>query len=222
MSLTEVIEQPLELRELPNEQSYNPHQVDSLPLHLDRQAASGEASLLRRSAIVVALAGVTANGSLCNGILTIALPSIAKDVNLSSSLILWPASVFGLAAGCTLLIFGTLADVVGAKRVWLTGILLYTLFTLGCGLVQTGIQLIIFRVVNGIALAMCLPTAVGIIKKAFPQGKGRNIAFSIIGVGQPFGASFQSHTLITGLTFDSRDVAETSDPQSIPYNPSFI
>ena len=190
MSLSEVIQEPIELREVRSDQLLRAHGIDPLPSHTHSPAVSGETSLLRRSAIVVALAGATANGSLCNGILTAALPSIAKDVNLSSNLVLWPASVFGLAAGCTLLIFGTLADVVGAKRVWLTGILLYTIFTLGCGLVQTGIQIIIFRVVNGIALAMCLPTAVGIVTKAFPQGKGRNIAFSIIGVGQPFGTHF--------------------------------
>jgi len=180
----------IELRDHYSSHPQNSRQIRPHPSDENSTATTAvDVSFLRRSATVVVLAGVTANGPLCNGILTVALPSVAKDIKLSSNLILWPASVFGLAAGCTLLIFGSLADVVGAKRIWLTGISLYTVFTLGCGLVQTGLQIIIFRVVTGIALAMCLPTSVGIITKAFPPGKGRNTAFSIIGVSQPFGFS---------------------------------
>ena len=106
-------------------------------------------SMLRRSSTIAALSGITAINALCSGLLTVALPRIAQDINLNHSLLLWPASVFGLAAGCTLLIFGAIADIIGSKRIWLVGIGLYTAFTLGCGFVETGVQIIIFRVLTG-------------------------------------------------------------------------
>lgn len=146
-------------------------------------------TLLRRSSIIASLSGITAISALCSGMLTVALPRIAKDIKLSTNLLLWPASVFGLAAGCTLLIFGALADVIGPKKTWLAGTCLYAVFTLACGFAKTGFQLIIFRVLTGIAIAMCLPTAVSITTKTFPSGRARNVAFAAIGMGQPLGFS---------------------------------
>lgn len=73
-----------------------------------------------------------------SGILTVALPTIAADISLSENRLLWPASIYALAAGCTLLVFGSVADVVGGKRMWLTGTGLHIVFTLACGLCRTG------------------------------------------------------------------------------------
>ena len=128
--------------------------------------------------------------SLCiiiTGLLTTALPAIAKDVNLHENLLLWPASVYALAAGCTLLIFGAVADVVGSKRLWLVGASLYIAFTVACGLCRTGIQLILFRTMLGIAISMCYPTAVSITTRSFIRGKKRNVCFACMGMGQPLG-----------------------------------
>ncbi len=102
-------------------------------------------------------------------------------------MLLWPASVYALAAGCTLLIFGSVADLVGSKPVWLLGASLYIVFTIACGLAKTGLQLILFRTMLGIAIAMCLPSAVSITTKSFPRGKRRNVCFACMGMGQPIG-----------------------------------
>ncbi|RDW60507.1 uncharacterized protein DSM5745_10965 [Aspergillus mulundensis] len=53
------------------------------------------------------------------GILTTALPAIAADINLDRDLTFGPASVYALTAGCTLLAFGSVADMLGSKTVWL-------------------------------------------------------------------------------------------------------
>lgn len=111
-----------------------------------------------------------------SGILTVALPTIARDIGLRDNLLLWPASVYALSAGCTLLIFGSVADVVGSKRVWLTGAGFYIVFTVACGLARTGIQLIIFRTVLGIAISMCLPSAVSVTTNSFPKGNDAILA----------------------------------------------
>jgi MFS family permease len=62
-------------------------------------------------------------------------------------------------------------------------------FTLGCALAKTGIQFIMFRAFSGIALSLCLPSATSMITKAFPVGRGRNIAFACYGAAQPVGFS---------------------------------
>ncbi|CAO1606243.1 hypothetical protein XANCAGTX0491_009744 [Xanthoria calcicola] len=146
-------------------------------------------SRLRSSAIIFNLAGVSFLNTLGSGLLTIALPRISQDIGLEEHLLLWPASVYALAAGCLLLIFGAVADVIGAKLVWVTGSFLYVVFTLAVGLSQTGIQIIVFRTLLGVAVSMCLPTAVSLTTNTFPRGSWRNIAFASIGMGQPIGYS---------------------------------
>lgn len=75
----------------------------------------------------------------------------------------------------------------GARRLYLLGALLQTFTSLACGLSRTGIQLIVFRTVAGIAASLCLPSAVSIINGAFKPGRGRNLAFAAMGAGQPVG-----------------------------------
>jgi MFS family permease len=139
--------------------------------------------------VIVTLAGISFLNTMGSGILIAALPTMARDVGLPQGLMLWPASVYALAAGALLLIFGAAADVVGPKLMWVTGSFLFIAFTLGIGLARTGIQLILFRTFQGVAIAMCLPTAVSLITNTFPKGTWRNTAFAMNGMGQPLGYS---------------------------------
>ncbi|PQE07097.1 MFS transporter protein [Rutstroemia sp. NJR-2017a BVV2] len=161
---------------------------DGQQTELDYSTSSGTPRL-KGIAIITILTGVSFLNTMGSGILTIALPRLSQDLSLPPNLLLWPASVYALTAGCTLLIFGTVADVVGAKKIWLTGSCLYTMFTLACGLAQTGDQLIAFRTVLGVAIAMCLPSAVSLTTASFERGTWRNIGFACMGMGQPLGYS---------------------------------
>ena len=69
------------------------------------------------------------------------------------------------------------------------GCFLLACFILGCGLARTGIELIMFRAMQGIAVALCLPTSVGILTNAVASGKRRNVGFACMGLGQPLGFS---------------------------------
>ncbi|RSL89804.1 hypothetical protein CDV31_015806 [Fusarium ambrosium] len=144
-------------------------------------------SKIRGVTVIVTLAGISFLNTMGSGILIAALPRIADDVGLGESLILWPAAVYALAAGCLLLIFGAVADVIGAKLMWVTGSYLFVIFTLAVGLAQTGIQIIVFRTLLGASISMCLPTAVSLISNTFPRGNWRNIAFAMNGMGSPLG-----------------------------------
>lgn len=100
---------------------------------------------------------------------------------------LWPASVYALALCCTLLLLGSIADIVGNRPLFLVGNMLYTVWTLAVSLSRTGNELIVFRTLQGIAMSFCMPTAVSTITTTFPSGKYRNIAFATFGGGSPLG-----------------------------------
>jgi len=127
--------------------------------------------------------------SFTNGIITVGLPIIARSINLERALYLWPQSVYGLTSGAALLIAGAIADIVGARSLELLGILLLSAFTLACGLAQTGVQLVVFRAIQGVSLAMHLPASVALITAAVPSGRTRNVAFACLGLSQPLGFS---------------------------------
>lgn len=144
-------------------------------------------SKVRAITVIVTLAGINFLNTMGSGILIAALPRIARDVDLDQSLILWPAAVYALAAGCLLLIFGAVADVVGPKLMWLTGSFLFVAFTVALGQAKTAIQVIVFRTLLGVSISMCLPTAVSLITNTFPRGTWRNVAFAVNGAGNPTG-----------------------------------
>lgn len=127
--------------------------------------------------------------SFTNGVITVGLPMIARDVQLPRSLYLWPTSVHGLASGSMLLIAGAIADIVGVRGFEIVGITFLGAFTLSCGFAATGIQLVIFRALQGVATAMHLPASVALIAAAVPAGKARNIGFACLGLSQPLGFS---------------------------------
>ncbi|KAL6707788.1 hypothetical protein ACN47E_003688 [Coniothyrium glycines] len=140
--------------------------------------------------VLVTVVCVTMISSMLSGVTTVTLPTMARELHLAPSVLLWPISIYALTCGCTLLLLGSVADVVGARPMYLIGCVLQSAFTLACGLAQNGTQLIVFRAFAGVAISFCLPSAVSIITGTFPEGKSRNIAFASMGGGQPIGFSF--------------------------------
>ncbi|MCJ1312459.1 hypothetical protein MMC25_006133 [Agyrium rufum] len=148
-----------------------------------------EISSWRATLVIANLTGVTFAASMSTGVLTVGLPRIASDLALGQSLLLWPASVYALTQGCCLLLVGSIADFAGNRSIYLAGCFSLGIFLLASGFSQTGIQMIIFRALSGIAVSLVFPTSVSIITSALPNGKRRNLGFSCIGLGQPLGYS---------------------------------
>lgn len=71
----------------------------------------------------------------------------------------------------------------------MVGCLVTSIFILACGFARTGIHLIMFRAMQGIAVSLCLPTSVAIVAQSVPAGRARNIGFSCLGFVQPIGFS---------------------------------
>ncbi|KAH7397040.1 major facilitator superfamily domain-containing protein [Phaeosphaeria sp. MPI-PUGE-AT-0046c] len=140
-------------------------------------------------------------GSFASGIITVGLPLIAASISLDRALYLWPTSVYSLTSGATLLIAGCITDIVGARRVEVAGIFLLGLFILVCGFAQTGTQLVVFRALQGVGLAMHIPASVSLLAGGIPAGRARNIGFSFLGLSQPLG--FSAGMVCGGIMFES-------------------
>lgn len=138
--------------------------------------------------------------SFTNGVITVGLPTIARAISLPRSLFFWPASVYGLTSGATLLLAGSIADLIGARRVELLGCLFLCVFILACGFVQTGVQLVVFRALQGIAMSMHLPASVALVAAAVPHGRARNVSFGCLGMSQPLG--FSAGLVISGIVIE--------------------
>jgi MFS family permease len=74
-------------------------------------------------------------------------------------------------------------------------------FILACGFARTGIELIMFRAMQGIAVSLCLPTSVAIVANSVPSGRKRNIGFSCLGFVQPIG--FSLGLVLEGVIVDT-------------------
>lgn len=156
-----------------------------------------------KSRTVVIIASVTlttAISTLLNGVTTVALPHMAVELDIPQGLIFWPSSIQALTTGCSLLLSGSISDALGSRSMYLVGCVLQAAFILGCGLSQTSTQIILFRALSGIAVALCLPSAVAIITRSF-VGKRRDLAFASMGGGQPVG--FAVGLAIGGVLTDS-------------------
>ena len=89
----------------------------------------------------------------------------------------------------------------GNRPIFLTGCALFSTFTLGCSLAQTGTQLIVFRALQGIAMSKGMPTAVSLITNDFLTGRRRNMAFAVLGGG--FTIGFALGAVLGGILIDS-------------------
>jgi EmrB/QacA subfamily drug resistance transporter len=114
-------------------------------------------------------------------IVIVALPSIGADVGFSEQGLQWVLSAYALTFGGLLLLGGRAADLLGRRRLFMAGVLLFTAASLMCGLAWSPAALLAARVVQGVGAAIMTPTALSIISTTFPEGPERNKALGIWG-----------------------------------------
>src|SRR6266487_2640654 len=114
-------------------------------------------------------------------IVGVALPSIREDLGFSESSLAWVANAYLLTFGGFLLLAGRLGDLFGHRRLFLIGITLFTLASLGAGLAASQAQLVGFRSVQGLAGAIASAAALSLIVTLFPQPVERAQAMGVFG-----------------------------------------
>ena len=113
-------------------------------------------------------------------IVSVATPAIIEDLRAGVNDVVWVTSAYLLAYAVPVLITGRLGDRFGPKRLYLTGLTVFTLASLWCGLTSTITALIIARVVQGLGASMITPQTMAIITRIFPQAR-RGAAMALWG-----------------------------------------
>lgn len=140
-------------------------------------------------ALVVLLLGMFM-ALLDTTIVNVALPTISTTLEASESVLSWIISGYALAFGLALIPAGKVGDRIGHKWVFFTGLALFTLASFACGLAQDDLQLVVARVVQGLAGGMFVPAVTAFIQLLFPgpvRGKAFAIMGAVIGVSTALG-----------------------------------
>lgn len=114
-------------------------------------------------------------------IVNVALPSIRNSLGFTETSLVWVVNAYMLTFGGCLLLGGRLGDVFGYRRLFLIGIVLFTLASLGCGLATSQVILIVARALQGIAGAVVSAVALSLIMALFTQDDERAKAMGVFG-----------------------------------------
>ena len=114
-------------------------------------------------------------------IVNVALPSIGAALHFSRDDLSWVVNAYTLTFGGFLLLGGRLADLLGRRRMFMLGLVLFSLASLAGGLAQSEAWLIIARAVQGLGAAIVSPAALSIITTTFAEGAERNRALGVWG-----------------------------------------
>ena len=122
-------------------------------------------------------------------IVNVALPSIKHDLGFSEANLQWVISAYAILFGGALLLGGRLSDLLGRRRMFVGGLLLFAASSLLAGLAWSAGSLIAFRAVQGLGGALLAPAALSLLMTTFAEGRERNLALGIYGAASGSGAA---------------------------------
>jgi EmrB/QacA subfamily drug resistance transporter len=122
-------------------------------------------------------------------IVNVALPSIQEDLGFSQSSLAWVVNAYLISFGGLLLLSGRLGDLLGRRNVFLTGLTLFTLASMLCGLSQSQGVLVAARFVQGIGGALASAVILGMIVTMFPEPREQAKAIGVYSFVASAGAS---------------------------------
>ena len=128
-------------------------------------------------------------------IVNVALPTIGRKLHFSESNLQWVVTAYGLTFGGFLLLGGRAADLLGRRRILMTGLALFTAASFGAGIATSDGLLIAMRALQGLGAAVVLPAALSIVTNMFSEGADRNKALGFWGA---IGGTGATVGLITG------------------------
>jgi DHA2 family multidrug resistance protein-like MFS transporter len=155
----------------------------------------------RRIWAVVAISLAVGMASLDTAIANIALPSIAVDLKVSPADVVWVVNVYQIALVATLLPLGALGEIVGHQRIYLGGLLLFTIASLGCACAWSLETLLIARVLQGLGAAGLMSVNSALIRFVYPVrmlGRGYGYNAMVVGTAFTLGPTIASSILAFG------------------------
>lgn len=169
-------------------QPSTPAPIDGLPPELRRWAVA---------AIFTALAMASLDTAIAN----IALPAIAADLHVSPADAVWVVNIYQIAVVATLLPLGALGEIVGHQRIYLGGLLLFTLASLGCALAWSLPSLTAARALQGLGASGVLAVNAALVRFVYPThllGRGFGHNALVVGTAFTFGPTIASAILAVG------------------------
>src|SRR5215472_7157740 len=143
----------------------------------DRDIHHAARSRVRLALILVASFMVVLDFTIVN----IALPSIERDFGMATSAAQWVVTGYAIAFSGLLILGGRAADLLGRRRMFVTGLVVFSLASLAGGLAGDLVLLVASRVVQGVGAAVVAPAALSLITTSFPEGPRRTRAIGLYG-----------------------------------------
>src|SRR5581483_2566758 len=122
-------------------------------------------------------------------IVNVALPTIKTDLHFTQDSLQWVVTAYSILFGGVLLLGGRVADLLGRRRMFMTGLILFTVSSLLDGLAWSEGSLIAFRSLQGLGAALLAPAALSLLTTTFQEGRERNLALGIWGAVSGSGAA---------------------------------
>ena len=137
---------------------------------------------------IIAITGMQLMSTLDGTIVIVALPRMQAELDLSDVAKSWVITAYVLTFGGLLLIGGRVGDAIGHKRAFLSGVGVFTIASLVCGLATDQVTLIIARAVQGTGAAVAAPTGLALIATTYTVGTARNRAMAVSAAMQAAGS----------------------------------
>jgi len=156
---------------------------------LPERADSAEANSRRRWLALAVIVAAQFMVVLDVAIVNVALPSIKTDLGFSQESLQWVITAYAIFFGGVLLLGGRLADLLGRRRLFMVGLLVFTVSSLLDGLAWSEGSLIVFRSLQGLGAALLSPAALSILTTTFREGRERNLALGVWGAASGSGGA---------------------------------
>ena len=155
------------------------------PLHSKTESQRDRRRWFALAVIVTAQFMVVLDVAIVN----VALPTIKTDLAFSQENLQWVVTAYSIIFGGVLLLGGRMADLLGRRRLFMTGLTIFTASSLLDGLAWSEGSLIGFRAMQGLGAALLSPAALSILTTTFAEGRERNFALGIWGAVSGSGAA---------------------------------
>lgn len=137
-------------------------------------------------------------------VVNVALPSMRADLGLTAPGLQWVVNAYAIAFAGFMLLGGRAGDLYGRRRMFLLGLALFTVASLGGGLAQEGWELLVARAVQGLGAAVLAPSTLTLLTAAVPEGAARARAiatWTAVGAGGGAAGGLVGGLLVDGLSW---------------------